>query len=59
MKLWIDDIRTPPSEDWTWIKSVNTAKRYISMIAPYGVAEIMLSVDHDAGNYANDGGRLY
>ena len=56
IKIWIDDIRTPPSEDWVWIKSVNAAKRYISTIAPYGVAEIMLSVDHDAGDFASDGG---
>ena len=56
IKIWIDDIRTPPSEDWIWIKSVNEAKRYISMIYTYGVTDIMLSVDHDAGDYAKDGG---
>lgn len=56
IKIWLDDIRTPPSDDWVWIKSVNAAKRYISMASPYGVAEIMLSVDHDAGDYAKDGG---
>ena len=56
IKIWIDDIRTPPSEEWVWIKSVNSAKRYISMVSPYGVADIMLSVDHDAGDYASDGG---
>ena len=56
MKLWIDDIRIPPSNEWVWIKSVNEAKRYISMASPYGVAKIELSVDHDAGDYANDGG---
>lgn len=26
------------------------------MISPYGVAEIELSVDHDAGDHATDGG---
>lgn len=51
IKIWLDDIRTPPSNDWVWIKSVNAAKRYISMTSPYGVAEIMLSVNHDAGDY--------
>lgn len=56
IKIWIDDIRTPPSEDWIWIKSVNAAKRYISMTSSYGVTDIMLSVDHDAGDYAKDGG---
>ena len=56
LKIWIDDIRTPPSEDWIWIKSVNAAKRYISMTSSYGVTDIMLSVDHDAGDYAKEGG---
>ena len=51
IKIWIDDIRTPPSEDWIWIKSVNAAKRYIFMTSSYGVTDIMLSVDHDAGDY--------
>lgn len=56
IKIWIDDIRTPPSKDWVWIKSVNTAKRYISMTSSYGVTDIILSVDHDAGDYASEGG---
>lgn len=56
IKIWLDDIRTPPSDEWVWIKSVNAAKRYISMVSPYGVAEIMLSVDHDAGDFADRGG---
>ena len=56
IKIWIDDLRTPPSNDWIWIKSVNAAKKYISMIAPYDAVEVMLSVDHDSGDYVNDGG---
>lgn len=56
IKIWIDDIRTPPSGEWVWIKSVNKAKRYIFNISPYGIADIMLSIDHDAGDYAQYGG---
>ena len=56
IKIWLDDVRIPPSNEWVWIKSVNTAKRYISMVSPYGITEIMLSVDHDAGDFAEDGG---
>lgn len=56
MKIWIDDVRKPPSKDWVWIKSVNAAKRYISMTSSYGVTDIILSVDHDAGDYASEGG---
>ena len=55
MKLWIDDVRPAP-EGYIWIKSVNAAKRYIVMTSPYGVADIELDLDHDAGDYALDGG---
>ena len=55
MKLWIDDVRPAP-EGYIWIKSVNAAKRYIVMASPYGVADIELDIDHDAGDYASDGG---
>ena len=56
IRIWIDDVRTPPSNEWVWIKSVNAAKRYILNVSPYGVADIILSIDHDAGDYAYDGG---
>lgn len=55
LKIWVDDVRPAP-EGYIWLKSVNEAKRYISMIYSYGVTDIMLSVDHDAGDYAKDGG---
>lgn len=56
IRIWIDDVRTPPSDEWVWIKTVNAAKRYIFNVSPYGVADIMLSIDHDAGDFACDGG---
>ena len=62
MKLWIDDVRPAP-EGYKWCKTVNEAKWAISYV------EEMLSktkdsyyklkfidIDHDAGDYANDGG---
>ena len=55
MKLWIDDVRPAPA-GYIWLKSVNAAKRYISMASPYGMAKLEISIDHDAGDYANDGG---
>ena len=51
MKLWIDDIRPAP-EGYFWCKSVNHAKRlfiYYEMIS-------LIDIDHDAGEYAKDGG---
>ena len=56
IKIWIDDIRTPPSEEWMWIKSVEAAKKYITIASPDGIDDIFLSVDHDAGDYFQYGG---
>ena len=57
MKIWIDDVRPAP-EGWAWRKSVNKAKGLISrfeMICPSQEIEL-IDIDHDAGDYANDGG---
>ena len=62
MKLWIDDVRTPP-EGYVWLKSVNDAIRYIEIYGDYldfdnnlvDLVEI-IDIDHDAGNYACYGG---
>ena len=61
MKLWIDDVRTAP-EDYMWCKSVNEAKdtiefaeRILFPFRPDRTIEL-IDIDHDAGNYAHDGG---
>ena len=68
MKLWIDDVREAP-KGYVWAKTVNDAKNSIELrekwnglkwpyetgdevIAPYE----LIDIDHDAGDYANDGG---
>ena len=60
MKLWIDDVRPAPDE-CIWIKSVNWAKETILFVEnicnTYGLpCTIELDIDHDAGDYAYDGG---
>lgn len=55
MKLWLDDIRpTPPG--YLWIKSVNEAKRCILDAEASGQTIELIDLDHDAGDYAADGG---
>lgn len=70
MKLWIDDVRSAPEGYYMTALSVNTAIELIKMIehrnALYGVhtsqgitdeMEIeLIDIDHDAGEYAYDGG---
>ncbi len=44
MKLWVDDLRPPPGNEWWWAK---TSKRAISWLYYPGVTE--MSLDHDLG----------
>ncbi len=57
MKLWIDDMRRPPSTQWLWCRTVNGAK---SAIRTYECNmhddTIIIDLDHDAGDYVKDGG---
>ena len=60
MKLWIDDVRPAP-EGYRWCKSVNEAKNLIEECNWYHqyVTDVpieLVDIDHDAGDYAKDGG---
>lgn len=71
MKLQLDDIRPAP-EGYVWCKSVNQAKNWlmdfeacrdaIIRVVDRSVSAAMLprvdviDIDHDAGDYASDGG---
>ena len=63
MRLWIDDVRPAP-EGYVWCKSVNETKELI-LIAEHRETTKdlnmiwrieLLDIDHDAGDYASDGG---
>jgi hypothetical protein len=49
-KLWLDDVRRPPSEEWTLAKSVEEA---IEILATKWVAEA--SLDNDLHPFQRDG----
>lgn len=70
MKIWVDDVRPAP-DGYQWCKSVNDAKEIImfcenpnffpsycpSKTISYEPIQIeLIDIDHDAGEYANDGG---
>ena len=64
MKLWIDDLREPPTRGYRWCKSVTEAKRiifdYNLMYKVSGGKEFykitLIDLDHDAGDFAQYGG---
>ena len=55
MKLWVDDLREAP-EGYVWCKSVNQAKELICLRAVTKQNIELIDIDHDAGDYAWDGG---
>lgn len=58
MKFWIDDVRPAP-EGYFWCKSVNEAIGWIKAsdfhLSALAAPEL-IDIDHDAGDYAADGG---
>ena len=57
MKVWVDDNRTPSNDEWVHCHSVKDAINIIKCYEiNYMVDEILISLDHDAGDYAKDGG---
>lgn len=67
MKLWIDDVRPAP-DGYSWVMSVNSAKKFIEWFEnevkaceKYGIdnpwyQSVLIDIDHDAGDYVNNGG---
>ena len=55
VKLWVDDIRMAPDR-YIWVKSVNEAKQKILEAEDKGEFIEIIDLDHDAGDYAADGG---
>ena len=55
MKLWIDDVRPAP-EGYVWVKTVYAAKSEIVSTEMQGRPYESISIDHDAGDYAKEGG---
>lgn len=45
MWLWVDDIRKPPTSEWTWVRTCRDALG----ILRYNRIDV-LSLDHDLGN---------
>ena len=55
MKLWLDDLRPVPY-GYVGAKSVNVAKKLIQEAEHNGIEIEALDLDHDLGDYADQGG---
>lgn len=55
--IWVDDIRPAPFAEWVWCKSVKSTIGSIELYEGMGFDIGVISLDHDAGDYAKyDGG---
>lgn len=52
MKVWLDDVRTPPDDTWQWAKTSDEAIAFLR----YESVSI-ISLDHDLGLY-DDGKKV-
>lgn len=56
MRLWLDDVRPMPDNYTHSACSVNAAKMMIKSAEELGEEIELISLDHDLGDYSNDGG---
>ena len=56
MLIWLDDIRPLPKSYTHLAKSVNQAKALIQQAEAQGIPIQLISLDHDLGDFADDGG---
>lgn len=56
MKIWLDDARQPPDQSWYWVRSVWGAVGVIKAALQAGRTIELMSLDHDLGEYAQQGG---
>ena len=55
MKLWVDDVRPAP-KGYAWSKTVYDASCWIIVREKRNEPFELIDIDHDAGDYAKDGG---
>ena len=56
IKIWVDDVRLPPSDEWLHMYSVEGTIRLLERLRELGITVEVISLDHDAGDYAMYGG---
>lgn len=57
-KIWVDDVRKPSKDYDVWMKSVTDTIHFLHN-CQLSKREVLLDLDHDAGDYAKLGGDYY
>ena len=56
IKIWVDDVRLPPSDEWLHMYTVDGTIRLLERLRELDITVEVMSMDHDAGSYAIYGG---
>lgn len=57
MKLWVDDVRPAPNDEYWLAQSVEQARLAIEVVESSTTLEVeLIDIDHDAGEYFYQGG---
>lgn len=56
IKIYVDDLRPKPAEFNVVVRSTNEAKKIIEEVEKDGGEIVLISLDHDAGDFEKDGG---
>lgn len=56
MKIFLYDVRDPPSDDWIVLRSFTEFRDFIESVVMYGEAITEISLDHDLGDDAGGTG---
>lgn len=49
MKIWVDDIRTPPDDSWVWFENSCDAIGMLKVVRLWRYDIELMSLDHDLG----------
>lgn len=49
MKIFLDDIRNPPTDDWTVFRTAEDLISFLTEVMPVGDVVEEISLDHDLG----------
>lgn len=58
MKIWLDDIRNPPSNDYIWVKNVTDCLAQLVDCNVKNIPIELLSLDNDLGENELEGKRV-
>lgn len=58
MKIWLDDLREPPTDEWVWCNATHSVETLLSLSNNAHFDVEVLSLDNDLGEGRDEGYRV-